>query len=117
MKIPYLLNEVEVLKTITNVKKQRKEGYKVQHRGDAEAYQGWLKKNYCVRFTLLNSMQNDIIEKLEYYPTVQSMWDRQKIIYVDTSASRLCAMMFRFEIYIIDPKQIMADMALSSWQP
>ena len=67
-KIPYLLNEQEVLETLTNVMMQPENGNTTQHRRDLEAYESWVKKDHCARFTMLSSMHNDLIGEFENYP-------------------------------------------------
>ena len=39
-----------------------------QHRYDLEAYESWVKKDCCARFTMLSSMHNDLIGEFEDYP-------------------------------------------------
>ncbi|PKI49658.1 hypothetical protein CRG98_029903 [Punica granatum] len=46
-----------------------------QHHRDLEAYQNWLKKDRCARFTLLSCMHNDLIGKFEMYQTTHAMWE------------------------------------------
>lgn len=72
-KIQYLLNEVEFVETLTNVKEQATDSNTMQHRHDVEVYQSQLKKNCCESFTMLSSMDNDIIEEFGQYPTAQEM--------------------------------------------
>ena len=72
-KIQYLLNEQEVLETLTNVMMQPENGNTAQHRRDLEAYESWVKKDRCARFTMLSSMHNDFIGEFEDYPNAQEM--------------------------------------------
>ena len=60
-KIQYLLNEQEVLKTLTNVMMRPKNGNTAQHRRDLKVYESWVKKDRCAHFTMLSSMHNDLI--------------------------------------------------------
>ena len=49
-KIQYLLNEQEVLKTLTNVMMRPKYGNTAQHRRDLEVYKSWVKKDHWAVF-------------------------------------------------------------------
>ena len=88
-KIQYLLNEQEVLETLTNVIMQPKNGNPTQHRCDLEAYESWVRKNRCACFTMLSSMHNDLIGEFKDYPNAQEIWNQLKIAHGRTSASRL----------------------------
>ena len=74
-KIQNLLNEQEVLETLTNVIMWPENGNTAQHRRDLEAYESWVKKDRCARFTMLSSMHNDLIGEFEDYPNAQEMWN------------------------------------------
>uniref|UniRef100_A0A2N9HS45 Integrase catalytic domain-containing protein n=1 Tax=Fagus sylvatica TaxID=28930 RepID=A0A2N9HS45_FAGSY len=73
-KIQYLLDELEVLETLTNSMEEPEQGNNAQNRRDLEAYQSWRKKDRCARFTMLSSMHNDLIGEFESYGTAQDMW-------------------------------------------
>ena len=55
-KIRYILNEQEVLETITQSLTTPQHGDTPQHQRDLNAYESWLKKDRYARFTLLSSM-------------------------------------------------------------
>ena len=64
-KIQYLLNEQEVLETLTHSLSKLDEGSIEQHQRDLAAYESWRKKDLCARFTMLSSMHNDLIGEFE----------------------------------------------------
>ena len=68
-KIQYLLNEQEVLETLTHSLSKPNEGSIEQHQRDLAAYESWCKKDLYVRFTMLSSMHNDLIGKFKKYTT------------------------------------------------
>ncbi|XP_075663075.1 uncharacterized protein LOC142632583 [Castanea sativa] len=108
-KIQYLLNEQEVLETLTIVMMRPENGNTAQHRYDLETYESWVKKDHCARFTMLSSMHNDLIGEFENYPNAQEMWNQLKISYGGTSATILRALTLKFEKYVMDSKHSMAE--------
>ena len=72
-KIQYLLNEQEVLETLTHLLSKPNEGSTEQHQHDLAAYESWHKKDLCARFTILSSMHNDLISEFEQYTTAQDI--------------------------------------------
>ena len=72
-KIQYLLNEQEVLKTLTNVMMRPKYGNTAQHRRDLEVYKSWVKKDRCAHFTMLSSMHNDLNGEFKDYLNAREM--------------------------------------------
>ena len=50
-KIQYLLNEQEVLETLTNVMMRHENGNTAQQRRDLEAYESWVKKDRYACYT------------------------------------------------------------------
>ena len=64
-KIQYVLNEQEVLETLTHLLSKLDEGSTEQHQRDIAAYESWRKKDLCARFTMLSSMHNDLIGEFE----------------------------------------------------
>ena len=64
-KIQYLLNEQEVLETLTHLLSKLDEGSTEQHQRDLAASESWRKKDLCARFTMLSSMHNDLIGEFE----------------------------------------------------
>ena len=108
-KIQYLLNEQEVLETLTNVMMRHENGNTAQQRRDLEAYESWVKKDHCACFTMLSSMHNDLIGEFEDYPNAQEMWNQFKIAYGGTSSTRLRALTLKFEQYVMDSKHSIAE--------
>ena len=64
-KIQYVLNEQEILETLTHSLSKPNEGNTEQHQRDLAAYESWRKKDLCARFTMLSSMHNDLIGEFE----------------------------------------------------
>ncbi|KAM7465477.1 hypothetical protein LguiB_013039 [Lonicera macranthoides] len=99
-KIQYLLDEQEVLETLTqSLTPPPEDGNGAQHRRDQEAYTQWVKKDRCARFVMLSSMHNDLISAFEDCKTAQEMWDALKAKYGSTSATRLRALTLKFDSY------------------
>ena len=84
-KIQYILDEHEVLETLTQEMTASDDGNTAQNRRDREAYQSWLKKDHCAHFTMLSSMHNDLIGEFEEHATTRAMWDTLKLKFVGTS--------------------------------
>lgn len=72
-KISLVLDEQEVLETLSTVMAEPKHGNTSQHRRDLEAYQNWCKKDRTARNTLLSSMNNDLMCEYEICPTTYGM--------------------------------------------
>ena len=64
-KILYVLNEQEVLETLTHSLSKPDEGSTEQHQHDLAAYESWRKKDLCARFTMLSNMHNNSIGEFE----------------------------------------------------
>ena len=88
-KIQYVLNEQEVLETLTFSLSAPEQGDIEQHTRDLAAFESWSKKDRCVCFTMLSSMHNDLIGEFEEYPTAQELWKALKVRYGRTSTNRL----------------------------
>ncbi|KAL6286447.1 hypothetical protein ACE6H2_010837 [Prunus campanulata] len=97
-KIQYLLNEQELLETLTNSMVELEVGQTAQHRHDLEAYQTWFKKDCCARFTMLSSMYNDLIGGYESFPTVKALWNQLKFDFGGMSTTRLRSLVLKFEV-------------------
>ena len=91
-KIQYLLDELEVLETLTNSMEEPEQGNITQNRKDLEAYQSWHKKDRYARFTMLSSMHNDLIGEFESYGTAQDMWIALKAKFGGTTVTQLRAL-------------------------
>ena len=64
-KIQYVLEEQDMLKTITQPMAELEHGNIAQHRRDMEAYQAYKCKDRVARILLLSSMRNDIMLRFE----------------------------------------------------
>ena len=95
----YVLNEQEVLETLTHLLSKPDEGSTEQHQHDLAAYESWRKKDLCARFTILSSMHNDLISEFEQYTTAQDIWKALKLRYGGTSATRLRGLTMKFDLY------------------
>ena len=84
-KIQYVLNEQEVLETLTHSLSKPDEGSTDQHQRDLAAYESWRKKDLCARFTMFSSMHNDLIGEFEQYTIAQDMWKALAKIWKDIS--------------------------------
>jgi hypothetical protein len=98
-KIQYLLDELEVLETLTNSMEEPEQGNSAQNRRNLEAYQSWRKKDRCARFTTLNNMHNDLIGEFESYGTAQDMWIALKAKFGGTTVTRLRALTLKFDTF------------------
>jgi hypothetical protein len=98
-KIQYLLDELEVLETLTNLMEEPEQGNSTQNHKDLEAYQSWRKKDHCARFTMLSSMHNDLIGEFESYGTAQDMWIALKAKFGGTTVTRLRTLTLKFDTF------------------
>ena len=64
-KIQYLLEEQDMLGTITQPMAEPEHGTSAQHRRDMEAYQTYEHKARVARILMLSSMRNDLIFHFE----------------------------------------------------
>lgn len=49
-------------------------------------------------------MCNDLIGKFETCPTVKEMWDTLRVMFGQTTATRLCGLNLKWMDYTMDPK-------------
>ncbi|KAH9608961.1 hypothetical protein KSS87_006063, partial [Heliosperma pusillum] len=107
-KIQYLLNEREVLETLTTTVAKPQEPEKpedmAKYNENLKLYDEWFKKDRSARFTMLFCMHNDLIGEFEMCPTAKDMCDKLKIVFGQTSATRLRALNLKWMDYSIDPK-------------
>ena len=64
-KIQYLLEEQDMLETITQPMVEPEHGNTTQHRRDMEAYQAYKCKDRVARILMLSSMRNDLMLHFE----------------------------------------------------
>uniref|UniRef100_A0A2N9ERH0 Retroviral polymerase SH3-like domain-containing protein n=1 Tax=Fagus sylvatica TaxID=28930 RepID=A0A2N9ERH0_FAGSY len=108
-KIQYLLNEQELLETLSSKMTIPEDGNTAQHKRDLEAYQSWFKKDRSTRFTMLSSMHDDLIGEYETFQNAKDMWDQLKFDFGGTSTTRLRSLVLKFEVYRKDPKHTMTE--------
>jgi len=60
-----------------------------QYQEKLKAYKTWFKRDRFARYTLLSCMHDDLLVEFEGCPTAKDMWDRLKIPFDQTSATRL----------------------------
>jgi hypothetical protein len=98
-KIEYLLEEQEILETITQPMAEPEQGNTAQHRLDMEAYQTYKHKDRVARILMLSSMRNDILLHFERHRSAQSVWDVVKIQYEGTFTTKLHQLTLKFDGY------------------
>ena len=98
-KIQYVLEEQDMLETITQPMAEPKQGNTAQHRCDMEAYQAYKRKDRVARILLLSSMRNDIMLRFERHYSAQAVWDAVKVQYGGTSTTRLRQLTLKFDGY------------------
>ena len=64
-KIQYVLEEQDMLKTITQPMAESEQDNTARHRRDMKAYQAYKHKDRVAHFLLLSSMRNDIMLRFE----------------------------------------------------
>ena len=72
-KIKYLLEEQEMLETITQPMVEPEQGNTTQHKLDMEAYQTYKRKDHVARILMLSNMRNDIMLRYERHYSAQSI--------------------------------------------
>ena len=69
-KIQYVLEEQDMLETITQPMVEPEQANITQHRRDMEAYQAYKRKDCVARILLLSNMRNDIVLRFERHRSV-----------------------------------------------
>jgi len=98
-KIEYLLEEQEMLETITQPMAEPEQGNTAQYRLDMESYQTYKHKDRVDQILMLSNMRNDIMLRFERHHLAQSVWGAVKIQYGGTSTTRLCQLTIKFDGY------------------
>ena len=98
-KIQYVLEEQDMLKTITQPMAKPEQGNTAQHRRDMEAYQAYKRKDRVAHILLLSSTRNDIMLHFERHYSAQVVWDVVKVQYGGTSTTRLRQLTLKFDGY------------------
>ncbi|KAK2976693.1 hypothetical protein RJ640_013949 [Escallonia rubra] len=76
---------------------------------DLTAYEKWNKKDRSSCYTLLSSLQNDLIGQYDELPTCKALWEQLKFSFGGTSTTRLRSLVIKFEEYTKDPKHTMSE--------
>ena len=69
MRVQYVLEEQEAIKTLNAVMNNTEVGNMTQYRRVFEAYKAWKKRNCLAHIVLLSSMDNDLMREFKF-PTV-----------------------------------------------
>ncbi|KAK2965120.1 hypothetical protein RJ640_005283 [Escallonia rubra] len=96
----FMLNEQELDEHLT---KEMVAPTEAQPLRDHTAYQKWNQKDCSARYTLLSSLQNDLIGQYDELPTCL------KFSFGGTSTMRLRSLVIKFEEYTKDPKNTMSE--------
>ncbi|KAK2978454.1 hypothetical protein RJ640_023712 [Escallonia rubra] len=102
----FMLNEQELEEHLT---KEMVAPTKAQPLRDHTAYQKWNQKDRSARYTLLSSLQNDLIGQYDELPTCKALWEQLKFSFGGTSTTRLRSLVIKFEEYTKDPKHTMSE--------
>ncbi|KAK2973299.1 hypothetical protein RJ640_029749 [Escallonia rubra] len=102
----FMLNEQELEEYLT---KEMVASTEAQPLRDHTAYQKWNQKDRSARYTLLSSLQNDLIGQYDELPTCKALWEQLKFSFGGTSTTRLRSLVIKFEEYTKDPKHTMSE--------
>ncbi|KAK2975194.1 hypothetical protein RJ640_022086 [Escallonia rubra] len=105
-KMKFMLNEQELEEHLT---KEMVAPTEAQPLRDHTAYQKWNQKDRSARYTLLSSLQNDLIGQYDELPTCKALWEQLKFSFGGTSTTRLRSLVIKFEEYTKDPKHTMSE--------
>ncbi|KAK2978828.1 hypothetical protein RJ640_024811 [Escallonia rubra] len=105
-KMKFMLNEQELEEHLT---KEMVTPTEAQPLRDHTAYQKWNQKDRSARYTLLSSLQNDLIGQYDELPTCKALWEQLKFSFGGTSTTRLRSLVIKFEEYTKDPKHTMSE--------
>ena len=100
-KIQYVLEDQDMLETITQPMAESEQGNTAQHRRDMKAYQSYKRKDRVAHILLLSSMRNNIMLRFERHRSAQAVWDAVKVQYGGTSIIRLRQLTLKFDGYKI----------------
>ena len=98
-KIQYVMEEQDMLETITQPMVELEQGNTAQHSRDMEEYQVYKRKDLIALILLLSSMRNDIMMRFERHRSAQAVWDAVKVQYGGTSTIRLRQLTLKFDGY------------------
>ena len=98
-KIQYLLEEQDMLETITQLMVEPEHGTTTHHKRDMEVYQVYKCKDRVARILMLSSMRNDLMLHFENNLSAMAIWDAIKIQFGDSSTTRLRQLTLKFDAY------------------
>ncbi|KAK2990763.1 hypothetical protein RJ640_007433 [Escallonia rubra] len=101
-----MLNEQELGEHLT---KEMVAPTEAQPLSDHTAYLKWNQKYRSPRYSLLKSLQNDLIGQYDELPTCKALWDQLKFSFGGTSTTGLRSLVIKFEEYTKDPKHTMSE--------
>ncbi|KAK2992792.1 hypothetical protein RJ640_000731 [Escallonia rubra] len=105
-KMKFMLNEQELEEHLT---KEMVAPTEAQSLRDHTAYQKWNQKDRSARYTLLSSLQNDLIGQYDELPTCKALWEQLKFSFGGTSTTRFRSLVIKLEEYTKDPKHTMSE--------
>ncbi|KAK2989844.1 hypothetical protein RJ640_029572 [Escallonia rubra] len=105
-KMKFMLNGQELEEHLT---KEMVAPTEAQPLRDHTAYQKWNQKDRSAHYTLLSSLQNDLIWQYDELLTCKALWDQLKFSFGGTSTTRLRSLVMKFEEYTKDPKHTMSE--------
>ncbi|KAK2969351.1 hypothetical protein RJ640_028840 [Escallonia rubra] len=105
-KMKFMLNEQELEEHLT---KEMVAPTEAQPLRDHTASHKWNQKDRSARYTLLSSLQNDLIGQYDELPTCKALWEQLKFSFGGTSTTRLRSLVIKFEEYTKDPKHTMSE--------
>ena len=88
-----------MLTTLEQVMDEPEQGNIAQYHRDLEAFQTWRNKDWCARFTMLSSMNNDLISEFEYCLTAFEIWEALKQKFGITTLAKLRGLTMKFDSY------------------
>ena len=94
-----LLEEQDMLETISQPMVAPKHGTNAQHMRDIEVYQAYKRKDRVARILMLSSIRNDLMLHLENNRSAMVVWDTVKIQLGGTSTTRLRQLTLKFDDY------------------
>ncbi|XP_065852339.1 uncharacterized protein [Euphorbia lathyris] len=99
MKIRHLLEEQEILDSLSSVMAKPEEGTTSQHKRDLETYMAWRKKNSTARIILLSAMNDEIAKQFHFYDNAMNLWIALKLKFGGMSLPKLRSLALKFDTY------------------
>ena len=98
-KIQYILEEQDMLETISQSMVEPEHGTTAQDMQDMGVYQAYKRTVRVARSLMLSSMRNDMMLCFENNRLAMAVWDAVKIQFGGTSTTRLHQITLKFEAY------------------